>query len=189
MTRQKKSRKQKAIKVSPTATEKNISTNAKDKRIRKKVGNKPGTRQQVRAGNQKNAKTEVKDPRLGSKKPIALVPSQKTDTNALPKKAKQSSSIPAVRVLQSEPSIQQQINAIEQDEKLLAIIEKQEQEIELSDVDVDYFNTLMDKHEQLTALLPQEPELISDAFEKNEDLSEDDLWHKFNNTDFTDENL
>lgn len=177
MTRQKKARKPSAVKITPVKADKDKP--AKDKRIRKKVGNQPGTRQNIAKEQVKDVHYQKKDPRLGSKKPIALKPLK---TAEKPTKKQMAQAVTPVVKITTELSLQERLNNIEQDALLLAIIEKQEEDIELTEAEVDHYNNLMDEHESISAKLGLNS--VDESVVLDESLSEDDLWEKFNNTHF-----
>lgn len=154
----------------------------KEKRLRKKTGLPSGNRTQVSKKKSDNGNGSTnKDPRIGSKAPILL---GKADIKkASPTKIKLNSAItPLAKVRAVEPNIdiQAEIESIEQDSWLLDIVEKQEQGQSLSEQEIAHYNSLMEKHQALSVLLPDD-ESEEDA--ADEPLSEDDLWDKFNDLD------
>lgn len=179
MTRQKKARKPSAVKDTPIKAEKDKTISAKDKRIRKKVGNQPGSRQQVANQQENGSQAQNKDPRLGSKKPIALTPLK---TANKPVKKQSAKPMPSLVKVPLQPSLQEQLNNIEQDPLLLEIIEKQEQDMPLTEAEVNHYNNLMEEHESITEKLGLDS--VEEPSESSEPLSEDALWEKFNNTHF-----
>ncbi|GHF88489.1 Der GTPase-activating protein YihI [Thalassotalea marina] len=188
MTRHKKTRKppQEAAKTRLSKKEKQQIAELRDKKPKKQTGNKPGNRQQEAVANKRNqhGAKDNKDPRLGSKKPIDLgVPAVMSQLKPNKKSTKSAATagIAAIRVLDETKSISAQIAEIEQDEALLAIIAKQEDDIELTEQEVDYYNELMERHETLSAQLPVE----EDTESSEEELDEDSLWDKLDKTDFS----
>jgi len=191
MARTKKSRKPGGA---PTAKPKlsKVELANVEKRVRKKTGKKPGNRQQeaqLVKGSEQNA-NQKKDPRIGSKKPIDLGGSVKP---AQPKPAQTKSNkdqdpIAAVRSVNNdsadvELSLAQELANIEADEQLQAILGKQEDELALTEEEVDYFNNMMDRHQQISTQLDEdsEEETISPSV-----TSEDDLWDKLDNSSLSD---
>ena len=75
----------------------------------------------------------------------------------------------------------QELEHIEADERLQAILAKQEEELALTEQEVDYFNEMMDRHQQLSEKLAEneEPEDKSSSVDTN---SEEDLWDKLDNS-------
>ena len=186
MTRQKKSRKPGVGSSGTSKVEKTLLAE-KEKRIRKKTGNKPGSRQQI-ANNKKAHSTDKakKDPRLGSKKPIELGIKAPEKPNKPVKTKHAEPKVAAIRTLETT-SLQQdllsELAAIEADTWLLEIVEKQEQELPLNAQEVDHFNELMERHQEITEQLA----LDEDESIESEELSEEDLWQKFNDGDFEQE--
>ena len=82
-------------------------------------------------------------------------------------------------------SAEQELDAIEQDELLQSILAKQEDDIALTEQEVDYYNEKMERHQALSAELGlDEDEDASD--ESNSSDSEDDLWDKLDRPNFSD---
>jgi ribosome assembly protein YihI (activator of Der GTPase) len=192
MSRSKKSRKPGAGSNGAVKEEKKKLAIPVPKRIRKKTGKQAGNRQQeAKISQQTNTgENQNKDPRLGSKTPIML-----TKAVELPKskvtKAKQESRapIPALRSVEPVQPNQQallieELENIEQDERLQVILTKQEDEISLSEDDIEYFNTLMERHEQISNELGLEDN--DDSSASTTDKSEDQLWDKLDNGDLSD---
>ena len=190
MARTKKSRKPGGA---PTAKPKlsKVELANVEKRVRKKTGNKPGNRQQE-AQPIKNADQNAhqnKDPRIGSKKPIEL------GGTAKPIKAKsikapkiKQDPIAAIRPVSNEVadvelSLAQELENIEADERLQVILAKQESESALTEQEVDYFNEMMERHQQISAQLDDEEE---EEAAKPSTTSEDDLWDKLDNSPLPD---
>lgn len=195
MSRSKKSRKPGPSSTMPTPrkSEKEALALAKDKRTRKKTGNKPGTRQnlnELKPTAKENP--SAKDPRIGSKKLIVLGDGASTvkikPTIKTPKPAKDTerkSSIAAIRVVETEENkLQIELESIESDEKLQTILAKQEEDLELTETEIDYFNQLMARHEEISIQLGLDNDEDEPSVEVDSSLSEDDLWNKFNDTTF-----
>lgn len=187
MTRSKKTRNPGSAPSSLRKSDKAALADVKEKRIRKKNGNKPGTRQNIKDVNADSSKSNVaKDPRIGSKKPIELIKTTPKEKKVSKLAVSKSADIAQVRkVTTQEPDLYQELARIEEDEKLQEILAKQEEEIALSEEEVNYFNKLMSRHE----VIREELGLDDEDEEQNDDsstgdLSEDDLWNKFNSSDF-----
>lgn len=189
MSRTKKSRKPGGA---PTAKPKlsKVELAKVEQRVRKKTGKKPGNRQQEgQLDNRAEQKTnQNKDPRVGSKKPIDLGGSVKIAQKPASNKAKKSSQDPiaAIRVVNKAEvglSLAQELANIEADERLQVILAKQEDELELTEEEVNYFNNLMERHQEISAQLddPEEETIQSKV------KSEDDLWDKLDNSSFSDD--
>jgi len=159
-----------------------------EKRQKKKNGKVAGNRQQEAA---KNKTTDVvnkqnKDPRLGSKTPIVLTKSSSAKPTVKSQASKQKP-IAAVRTVEPNQTQtqQQRLIEIEQDEQLLAIIAKQDDEQPLTDAEIDYFNNLMDEHAQLSDALGLSEEEEIDQPAQKKPFSEDDLWNKLDSSDLS----
>jgi ribosome assembly protein YihI (activator of Der GTPase) len=192
MARTKKSRKPGGA---PTAKPKlsKVELASVEKRLRKKNGNKPGNRQQeaMLTKNPDQQSDKHKDPRIGNKTPIDLCGSavQEKKKPAKIVKTKQAP-IAAIRVVNAEQEqsaaeeivdIAQELENIEADERLQTILAKQEQELSLTEEDVDYFNELMDRHQQLSEKLDEDEEPEDEATNIGA-VSEEDLWDKLDNS-------
>ncbi|KGJ94557.1 protein of unknown function DUF414 [Colwellia psychrerythraea] len=165
-----------------------------EKRIRKTTGKVAGNRQKEAVQSQADNKQQGgnKDPRLGSKTPIVLgkvvAKQDKPKQMNTKQNSEKSSAIASVRFVENtviELSAEQEIDAIEQDELLQNILAKQEDEIALTEKEVDYYNEKMDRHQVLSAELGlDEDDDASD--ESNGSDSEDELWDKLDRPDFSD---
>ncbi len=186
MSRSKKSRKPGGA---PTAKPKlsKVELANVEKRLRKKTGNKPGNRQQE--GKLENSSDQQlhqnKDPRIGSKKPIELGGSVVQAKKPIKQTKAKQDPIAAIRVVnaeaEEEQNLAQELENIEADERLQAILAKQEEELALTEQEVDYFNEMMERHQALTEKLAEneEPE---DEPNKVDTSSEEDLWDKLDNS-------
>jgi len=205
MSRSKKSRKPGGA---PTAKPKlsKVELANVEKRIRKKSGKKPGNRQQeaVQVKSSDQNANQNKDPRIGSKKLIDLGGAAQSP-QVKPKSAKPKSTkvvkakpdpIAAIRTVSNDstmvesnsvPDLAQELAGIEADERLQTILTKQEDELALTEQDVDYYNDMMERHQQISAQLDDE-----DETEQENDTSassEDDLWDKLDNSSLPDSSL
>ena len=196
MSRSKKSRKPGGA---PTAKPKlsKVELANVEKRVRKKTGKKAGNRQQEAqpmSSSDQNA-NQNKDPRIGSKKPIDLggtvTPVQPKSKPSKVSKPKQSP-IAAIRpVSKSDAGIElslvdnlaQELATIEADERLQTILAKQEDELALTEQEVDYFNEMMERHQHISAQLDEDEE---EQTSKTSAVSEDDLWEKLDNSSLPD---
>lgn len=195
MSRTKKSRKQGSAPTAKPKLSKAELANV-EQRIRKKKGKKPGNRQQeaqpISNGDQNG--NQPKDPRIGSKKPIDLGLSAKP-SNAQSVKPKQnkavqptSDPIAAIRRVDKDSvdvalTLAQQLENIEADERLQIILEKQEDELALTEEEVNYFNDMMERHQQISAQLGDDEE---DETDTGTARSEDDLWDKLDSSTLLD---
>ena len=195
MSRTKKSRKPASAPTAKPKLSKAELANV-EQRVRKKKGKKPGNRQQeAQPISDKNQNTKVnKDPRIGSKKPIALGGTVKLP-QAKPVTSKASNSdntkaspIAAIRRVDKSNdnvalTLAQQLAAIEDDEQLQAILVKQEEALALTEQEVDYFNDMMERHQQISAQLDEDEEEQASVSKPN---SEDDLWDKLDSSSLLD---
>ena len=191
MTRSKKSRKPGTGSSGVRKSDKDALAIVKEKRTRKQTGNKPGTRQVTQSSKTDGKNNgQVKDPRLGSKKPIELIKTAPVKVTPKVKKSK-AADIPQVRVAEKEePDLMLELTRIEEDERLQVILAKQEDDINLSESEVDYYNKLMTRHQDISSQLGLDEEDDEEFLSSSKQpLSEDDLWRKFNDTDFDDEEL
>lgn len=191
MSRAKKSRKQGTGSLGAVKDDKKKALVPVDRKTKKKTGKESGNRQKEAfdAGKKEQTQAENRDPRIGSKKPIDLgVP---VKAAAQPFKAKNktkavNSPIAAIRVVEEDTSLEQELYAIEEDSRLQDILAKQEEDIALSEADVDFFNEKMERHQQLREILglddDEEEEETTKTASKS---SEDDLWDKFDNSDLS----
>jgi ribosome assembly protein YihI (activator of Der GTPase) len=211
MSRSKKSRKPGGA---PTAKPKLSKQELEkvEKRSRKTTGKVAGNRQKEAQPDQteNNQKNANKDPRLGNKTPIVLGKIITKAEKAKVEKAKQvkakqnsdkSAPIASVRFVEnidvelSEAqeiakkalTPEQELDAIEQDETLQTILAKQEDDIALTEEEVNYYNDMMDRHQALSAELGLDDEDdADDSDESNGSDNEDDLWDKLDSPNFSD---
>ena len=195
MSRSKKSRKPGgAPTAKPKLSKQELAT--VEKRIRKSTGKVAGNRQKEAMQDQADNKQQSgnKDPRLGNKTPIVLGKVVAKQDKPKQVKTKQnsdkSSAIASVRFVEDTVvglSAEQEIDAIEQDELLQNILAKQEDDIELTEQEVDYYNEKMERHQVLSAELGlDEDEDTSDNDLSTGCDSEDELWDKLDRPDFSD---
>ena len=191
MTRKKKSRKPSIDPILRLSKEeKKQIAELKEKKPKKQTGKKPGNRQQeaIKKSKSNNQSDQSRDPRIGSKKPIKLMPvnnATKNTTNAKPTK---SSPLAAIRVVNSDNNtlnIEQQIKQIENDPLLQDILAKQEQNIALSEHEVEHYNTLMEQHQVLSAELKASEKEVNDFSVDN--LEDDELWNKLDQSYFSED--
>ncbi|NMP30570.1 GTPase-activating protein [Thalassotalea sp. M1531] len=184
MTRKKKTRNPGSISIRPNKDSKESDFSSKDKKPKKKSGKISGNRQQeaVKKSRSQSSAAVNKDPRIGSKKPIVLTKAPVKEEKVKSKKPKLAQGIAPIKVIETGPSIAEQIAAIEADEKLQLILDKQEDGDLLTESEVSYYNKMMDKHEALAEQLDDEDDTED---EQQTDLSEDDLWDKLDSSDLS----
>jgi uncharacterized protein len=135
---------------------------------KKGAGLKSGSRNSAQADQTAEPGNKNKDPRHGSKTPIALVVtvaekkllSPKTEPKALLAKAKPVEIPPQVELEQ-----------IEQDEKLQDLLERMEQGETLTGKDAKYFNAKTARHAELLTLLGLDIEEDEEAEEELDELA------------------
>ncbi|PKI15902.1 Der GTPase-activating protein YihI [Colwellia sp. 12G3] len=209
MSRSKKSRKPGGA---PTAKPKLSKQELEkvEKRSRKTTGKVAGNRQKEAMPDQtnNNQKGANKDPRLGNKTPIVLGKlitkaekdkAEKAQQVKAKQKSLKSAPIAGVRFVENtdvelsekqeiSPAAltpEQELDAIEQDEALQTILAKQEDDIALTEEEVNYYNDMMDRHQALSAELGLDNE-SDESDESKDNGSEDDLWDKLDGHDFSD---
>lgn len=191
MSRTKKSRKPGTGSIGVVKDDKKKLVTPAPRRAKKKNGKEAGNRQKEATASPSNTQksTVNKDPRIGNKTPIDLGRATTAPIKAKPvktkqaKKAQESSPIAAIRAIETGETLAEQLERIEQDERLLAILEKQDSEETLSAEEVDYYNELMEQHEKISEEMGinDEEEIITTGKVD----SEDDLWDKFDNSDLS----
>ncbi len=195
MSRNKKSRKQGAGSIGAVKVkdDKKKALVPVDRKPKNKSGKQAGNRQKEAFDSGSNAQkpAENKDPRIGSKKLIDLggpvkAPAQPFKAKVKNKVKVDNSPIAAIRVIEADTSLEQELAAIEDDSRLQSIIDQQEDDISLSNEDVDYFNEKMERHQQLRDMLGLDDEDEEESTESVEKpKSGEDLWDKFDNSDLS----
>ena len=187
MSRTKKSRKPGTGSIGILKDDKKKLVEPKPRRAKKSNGNEAGNRQKeaTKKVTQNQTSAKHKDPRIGNKTPIALGKPISAPIKAKPAKKEQDNSpIAAIRVVETGESLAEQLSRIEQDPRLLEILEKQDDDLELTAEDVNYYNELMEQHEKISQALGLDDEEEIIAPTKSSD-SEDDLWDKFDSSDLS----
>ncbi|WP_105265442.1 Der GTPase-activating protein YihI [Pseudoalteromonas sp. T1lg76] len=174
MTRKKKSRK-----VINNGTARLSKDKLRELRALKELRAKKKTKG-AQAGNRnsqllKVETTEAKgsasgDNRVGSKKPVSLTPEV---TTAQPQKPQVRKDLKPQAALSTykEPELtpEQELEQLESDERLLALIDRHDNGEILQGKDAKYFNAKVERHQQLCEILG----LDDDDFEDDEDLLDD----------------
>ncbi|MCF2858914.1 GTPase-activating protein [Pseudoalteromonas sp. SMS1] len=183
MTRKKKSRKLGENGTPRLSKDKLRELRAiKEQRVKKKKGNKAGTR------NAQEAKVETAsqsgkqaDPRAGSKKKIALVPEHTAQPKApqMTRHLKPQASL--TKAHEPELSLEEELQQLENDERLMKLLELHERGELLTGKDAKFFNRSIARHQELCELLG-----IDDEFEE-EDMVEADPLADFVSNDLADE--
>ncbi|MBU2871165.1 Der GTPase-activating protein YihI [Colwellia sp. E2M01] len=199
MSRSKKSRKPGGAPTAKPKLSKQELANV-EKRIRKTTGKVAGNRQKeaTQKQNDANQKGVKKDPRLGNKTPIVLVAKDKSKEAKVKPNDDKLAPMARVRFVENEDAelVQQaarlspedELNAIEDDAQLQAILAKQEDDIALTEEEVNYYNDMMDRHQALSAELGLDE--YDDSEESDDEAvdndSEDELWDKLDRPNFSD---
>lgn len=193
MSRSKKSRKPGRGSIGAVKEEKPKFVEPTPKRAKKTSGNKAGNRQQEATAQQDNKQNNPanRDPRIGNKTPIVLVKkptkAERAENKPTPAKTKPSP-IAAIRMVEpevTEVTLAQELQAIEDDTLLQTLLVKEEDDIALTEEEVDYYNEKMERHEQLRDLLGLDDE-DDEEEESTTKNSEDDLWDKLDKNDLSD---
>lgn len=192
MSRSKKSRKPGGAPTAKPKLSKKELANV-EKRVRKSTGKVAGNRQKEgsrdKAINKQTAKQ--KDPRLGNKTPIVLSKANTQAEKSTSAKIRKTTPSPvaSVRVINADDkllSAEQELDLIEQDQCLQEILAKQETDAVLTEQEVAYYNQKMDRHQALSVELGIYNESSEDTDSNEQQVSEDELWQKLENTDFSD---
>lgn len=184
MTRKKKTRKVAANGTPRLSKEKLQALRAlKEQRSKKTKGKKPGSRNapEILVKEQSNTTTN-KDPRVGSKKPISLVAEpQPTKSNTQPEMKRHLQ--PQVKLTTAVQTLtpEQELEQLENDERLMALLERHERGELLTGKDAKYFNRGIARHQELCEILG-----IDDEFEEG-DMLEDDPMDQFMSNDLANE--
>jgi len=161
MPRQKKSRKIGQI-GTPSAPKAKRVSKISDRKTKKTLGKPAGSRNnQDQSKDNQLGSRQLKDPRFGSKKPVPLIVSEKPAA-AAPNKVKHFS-----------PT--QELNSIEQDERLMSLLEKLDAGAQLNREDKQYADSKMARHKELCDLLG----IVDEPQEREEQQPEQDLYTQF----------
>jgi uncharacterized protein len=188
MSRKKKSRKPGVAPTTANKDDRKKTIEVSDKRIKKKHGKTPGNRQQEAQikQNQNPASSAKKDPRVGNKTPIILTKAPIEEKKTTQIKAKQAP-IAAIRVVDNQQAYEDEMYAIEADERVQEILQKQDEDVALSEEEIDYFNLKMDRHSTLREKLGLDDDDELESSDQHEsEVDEDALWDKLDNNKFSD---
>ncbi len=184
MSRTKKSRKPGNAPTSANKEDKKKKVESSEIRFKKSHGKAPGNRQQEALKPMKvnAAATVKKDPRIGSKTPILLI------KPAVKEKQPKATQTPMaeIRKVDTQQANLDELHTIEDDIKIQAILQKQEQALTLTEPEIEYFNEKMDRHSALSEKLGlTDDKPASDQGAKSA-LDEYALWDKLDASDFSD---
>jgi ribosome assembly protein YihI (activator of Der GTPase) len=167
MARKTKSRKIGLIGVRKSPDFKRVE---KEKRAKKALGKPAGNRNSLIASKEANNSKIVKDPRLGSKKPVELFVALDENKNS-PRKIINK---PLIKHAAPEAELAQ----IEGDERLTELLGKADSDLSLDKKDQLYVSEKLARHKELCELLG-----ISDELKDSSSTDEDDLYEMFESID------
>ncbi len=175
----------------PTGKRKESDVSAQEgrerKRAAKRKGLKAGSRQQVEQPKNKAGNSQSKDPRIGSRKPVALVVDDKQKKPAAPKAVKE-------KKLVMTP--EQELASIENDDRLNDLLDRLDAGETLEAAEQAWVDQRVDRYQELMDELgiidnddDEADELPfndgDDAeFDEQKPASEEELWDRFNQVDF-----
>lgn len=171
----------------PTGKRKESDASALEGRERKRAarrkGLKAGTRQQVAEPKRNKGSKQAQDPRLGSRKPVALIVD---DKQSKPQPAK----VAREKVLKLTP--EQELAAIENDDRLNDFLDRLDEGETLSAADQAWVDQRVDRYQELMdelGIIDDEDEdesafLAEDAEETQAPATEEDLWDRFTKADY-----
>ncbi|MGL5285301.1 hypothetical protein SAMN05880558_10792 [Aeromonas sp. RU39B] len=146
------------------------------KRIAKRKGLKAGSRHSVADNGGKSGKKEKKDPRIGSRTPVALIVEAPKPQPAKSKPVKEEK-----KPLPLTP--EQELAMIENDDRLNALMDRLDEGETLSPADQAWVEQQVTRHQQLMeelGLVEEDDEDEDDA----EPASDDELWDRFLDSDY-----
>ncbi|WOH36496.1 Der GTPase-activating protein YihI [Thalassotalea fonticola] len=186
MSRTKKSRKPGRMRT--ISEPKKTVIEEKEPRARKTSGNKAGTRQQVAFVKESPVdNVKDKDPRIGSKKPIDLGVAATPVKQAKPKAKVLQQPIAAIKDVEVDNTeielLEKELFAIEDNEELQILAARAEAGEELTETEAQQLSDSFDRYEELLAALGIETE--DDDEEYDDEDSDDQLWDKLDESDFS----
>lgn len=165
MPRKKKSRKVGQIGV-PSVPKEARKPRAPSVKTKKRKGNAAGSRHSAGQDSTAQASKQQQDSRVGSKKPVQLIVEPKPKASAKPRYF-----TPA-----------QELEAIENDQRLSQLLDKLDRNAKLSVADQLFVDERMARHKALCDLLGVQPE----SEQKQKSTDEVDLFDKFDAIDIDD---
>ena len=155
------------------------------KRAAKRKGLKAGSRQQVEQQKGKSAGKQAKDPRIGSRKPVALIVEEKGSKSTVSKAVKE-------KKLVMTP--EQELASIENDDRLNDLLDRLDAGDTLEAAEQAWVDQRVDRYQELMDELGiidnDDDEEIDEAFEESDyeesfqPASEDELWDRFTQVDY-----
>ncbi|MFB2828567.1 Der GTPase-activating protein YihI [Aeromonas jandaei] len=155
------------------------------KRAAKRKGLKAGSRQQVEQQKGKSAGKQAKDPRIGSRKPVALIVEEKGTKSTVSKAVKE-------KKLVMTP--EQELVSIENDDRLNDLLDRLDAGETLEAAEQAWVDQRVDRYQELMDELGiidnDDDEEADEAFEESDyeesflPASEDELWDRFTQVDY-----
>ncbi|MBL0668161.1 GTPase-activating protein [Aeromonas jandaei] len=155
------------------------------KRAAKRKGLKAGSRQQVEQQKGKSAGKQAKDPRIGSRKPVALIVEEKGSKSTVSKAVKE-------KKLVMTP--EQELASIENDDRLNDLLDRLDAGETLEAAEQAWVDQRVDRYQELMDELGiidnDDDEETDDTFEESDyeesfqPASEDELWDRFTQVDY-----
>lgn len=171
----------------PTGKRKESDASAQEgrerKRAAKRKGLKAGSRQQVEQAGKKSGTKQAKDPRIGSRKPVALIVDEKSSKPVAPKAVKE-------KTLVMTP--EQELASIENDDRLNDLLDRLDAGETLDaaeqawvDQRVDRYQELMDELGIIDTDEDEDGDFDDVEYEESsEPASEEELWERFTQVDY-----
>ncbi|MGS3143801.1 Der GTPase-activating protein YihI [Aeromonas sanarellii] len=171
----------------PTGKRKESDASAQEgrerKRAAKRKGLKAGSRQQVEQAGKKSGTKQAKDPRIGSRKPVALIVDEKSSKPVAPKAVKE-------KTLVMTP--EQELASIENDDRLNDLLDRLDAGETLDaaeqawvDQRVDRYQALMDELGIIDTDEDEDGDFDNVEYEESsEPASEEELWERFTQVDY-----
>ena len=173
----------------PTGKRKESDASAQEgrerKRAAKRKGLKAGSRQQVEQAGKKSGSKQAKDPRIGSRKPIALIADEKGSKPVATKPAKEK------RVVMTP---EQELASIENDDRLNALLDRLDAGETLEAAEQAWVDQRVDRYQELMDELgiidnddDEDGDMDfddADFDEPSQPASEEELWERFSQGDY-----
>ena len=152
------------------------------KREAKRKGLKPGSRQGAEQSGAGSKNSSVaKDPRIGSRKPVALVVEAKSKPAkpvvAKPEKTPEQLAEQQERLQRLK--LEQELAALENNERLNTLLDRLDEDLAISADDEAWLDKMLERHQELLSELG-----IEDEDDEDEPSSPDDLLQRFIEDDF-----
>ncbi|MGL4206130.1 MAG: Der GTPase-activating protein YihI [Aeromonadaceae bacterium] len=151
------------------------------KREAKRKGLKPGSRQGGEQSPSSNKGSGVaKDPRIGSRKPVALVVETKSKPAkpVVAKPEKTPEQLAEQQARQQRLKLEQELTALENNERLNTLLDRLDEDLAISAEDEAWLDKMLARHQELLSELGIEDE------DDEEPSSPDDLLQRFIEDDF-----